>query len=49
MAENCIGTIRKSRLTERLRQIQQEIGSASPEKKVELYQQMADMMKELDD
>jgi DNA primase len=49
MAENCISTIRKNRLSERIRQIQQEIGSASPQKKMELYQQMADMMKELED
>ena len=49
MAENCISTIRKSRLSERIRQIQQEIGTASPEEKVRLYQQMADMMKELED
>lgn len=48
MAENCISTIRKTRLSDRIKQIQQEIGSASAEKKVELYQQMADMMKELD-
>lgn len=49
MAENCIGTIRKSRLSQRVREIEQEIGTASREKKLELYQQMADMMKELED
>lgn len=49
MAENCIHTIRKSRMNERIAQIQQEISTASAEKKKELYQQMAVMMKELED
>lgn len=49
MAENCIRTIRKSRMNARIEQIQQEISTASAEKKMELYQQMAVMMKELED
>jgi len=49
MAENCISTIRRSRLSDRIKEIQMQIGTASPEEKVKLYQQMADMMKELDD
>lgn len=49
MAENCIQTIRKSRINERIKQIQQEISTASADEKMELYQQMAVMMKEFED
>ena len=49
MAENCLKTIRRSRVSRRIEQIKQEIGAASPEKKAALYQQMTAMMRELDD
>ena len=48
-AENCLKTIRKSRITRRIEQIKREIGTASPEQKTALYQQMTAMMSELDD
>lgn len=49
MAENCLRTIQKNRVTQRIEQIERDIGAASPEQKVELYRQMAAMIKELED
>ena len=49
MAENCIRTIRKNRLMERIGEIERKIGAATAEQKRELYQQMDVMMRELDD
>ena len=48
MAEGCAATIRKSRIKGRIDAIQREISTASAEKKAELYQQLMQMMKELD-
>lgn len=49
MAENCLKTIRRNRVTRRIEEIKRRIGAASPEEKSALYQQMTAMMSELDD
>ena len=49
MAENCLKTIRRNRVTRRIEEIKRRIGTASPEEKSALYQQMTAMMSELDD
>ena len=49
MAENCLKTIRRNRVTRRIEEIKRRIGAASPEEKSTLYQQMTAMMSELDD
>ena len=43
-AEDCLGTIRNNRRQGRIEQIQQEIGSATPEQREALYRQMMAMM-----
>lgn len=48
-AEDCLSTIRNERRDNRLRELQQEIATATPEKKAALYQQMIAMMNEKDD
>ncbi|MBQ6373510.1 MAG: DNA primase [Clostridia bacterium] len=47
-AESCLRTIRKNRVIRRIEQIKQEIGTASPEKKAALYEQMTAMIRELE-
>ena len=49
MADNCLRTMRKSRITARIEAIKGQIAAATPEQKQELYRQMTAMMKELDD
>ena len=46
MAEECLQTIRKSRGSRRIEQLQSEIGGATPEQKKALYAQMTAMLKE---
>ena len=48
-AEDCLNTIRKNRKASREAEIQQQIGSATPEQKAALYRQMMAMMSETDD
>ena len=48
-AEDCLRTIRQSRERAREEQIQQEIGTATPEQKEALYRQMMAMMNKADD
>ena len=48
-AEDCLRTIRQSRESAREEQIQQEIGTATPEQKEALYRQMMAMMNKKDD
>ena len=48
-AEDCLRTIRQSRESAREEQIQQEIGTATPEQKEALYRQMMAMMNKADD
>ena len=43
-AEDCLKTIHQSRRQDRIEQIQQEIGSATPEQRTALYRQMMAMM-----
>ena len=49
MAEDCLSTIRKNRLDNRAREIREEIGQASHEQKIALYQQMMAMTREKKD
>lgn len=49
MADNCLKTMRRSRITARIEAIKGEIAAATPEQKNALYRQMTAMMKELDD
>ena len=49
MAEDCLSTIRKNRMDSRARQIRDEIGQASHEQKIALYQQMMAMTREKKD
>ena len=49
MAESCLSTLRKNRVRRRIDQIKGQMNAASAEQKADLYRQMAELMKELDD
>ena len=48
MAEECLRTIRSSRSSKRISEIQDEISGATPEQKKALYAQMAAMLQDED-
>ena len=48
MAEDCLRTIPKQRAGRRIDQLKQQISTAPPEQKAELYQKLAALMKQLD-
>ena len=48
MAEDCLRTIQKQRAGRRIDQLKQQISTAPPEQKAELYQKLAALMKQLD-
>ncbi len=48
MAEDCLRTIQKQRAGQRIDQLKQQITTAPPEQKAELYQKLAALMKQLD-
>ena len=47
MAEASLKTIRRARMEARIEQIKQEINSASPERRAELYEQMTAILSEM--
>ena len=48
MAESCLTTIRRNRVRRRIEQIKGRMNAAPVEEKAELYRQMADLMKQLE-